>query len=299
MIARAHGLIDLHVHTTYSDGVLTPEAVVRRAKSLGIGTLAITDHDSMLGVTEAQAAGSELDVFVLPGVELSTHFRENEVHLLGYFATLDHAQSLAALCEKLLASRRDRLCGMIEALRHEGVELDPAEVLPAPPASPARPHLARALIEGGHASSIREVYERWIGPHCDAYVGKTRVELHRAVSAIHDAGGVAVLAHPGKRYSEPELDEFTAQGLDGIEAYHARQPKRISKRLRGYAMARGLLITGGSDFHGSVNGQHGLDLGASTQPHDDFEALAEALARRSGSCEALAAVVAAADTDGA
>ncbi len=299
MIARAHGLIDLHVHTTYSDGVLTPEAVVRRARSLGIGTLAITDHDSILAIPEARQAGEEADVFVLPGVELSTHFRDGEVHLLGYFATLDDIAPVSALCETLLASRRDRLCSMIEALRREGVDLDPNDVLPEPPASPARPHLARALLAGGHASSVREVYERWIGPHCDAYVGKTRVELHRAVSAIHEAGGVAVLAHPGKRYGESELDELVDEGLDGIEVYHSRQPRRISKRLRGYAMARGLLITGGSDFHGSVTGDHGLDLGASTQPRHDFEALVEALARRSGSSDALEAALAASETDGA
>ena len=274
-----NGLIDLHLHTTFSDGSLPPEEVVRLARSRGVGTLAITDHDSTGGVEPAIAAGIEADVQVVPGVEISAHDEDREVHMLAYGLELHKHPRLNELLAEIRESRRERLLAMIEALRAQGIDLDPADVLPPGQTAPARPHLARALIDGGHAGSIREVYDRFIGPDCEAYVGKMKVSLADAAQLVHDAGGVAILAHPGSRYKEAKLDEFMAMGLDGLEVYHARQARRFSKRLRAYAMSRDLLITGGSDFHG--DGYPTTEIGDSTQPRHDFEALLSALRERS------------------
>lgn len=279
ILSNHQGLIDLHMHTTCSDGTLTPQQVVRRARSLGVRTIAVTDHDSMEGVELARETGIEEDVQVLPGVEISAHDEDREVHVLAFGLELHRSTELATLLADLRDSRRNRLLAMIERLRDQGIDLDPTDVLPGGSTAPARPHLAKALIDGGHARSIRDVFDRLIGPHCEAYVAKQPLSIAEAARYVHDAGGVAILAHPGRRYRDAKLLEFIGMGLDGIEVYHARQARRISKRLRAFAMEHDLLITGGSDFHG--DGYPTSEIGESTQPRHDFEALLEELTRRS------------------
>ena len=266
--SNPEGRVDLHLHTHVSDGLLAPRDVVARARAHGIGTISITDHDTMGGVAEAMDAGRDLDVHVIPGVELSANRDGRELHMLAYFPTPD-VPKLTALLDTVVTKRRERLCAMIDSLNEQGLRLDPDSILPDSGTAPARPHLARALIENGYASSIKDVYSRFIGPHCEAYAPKPVLEIEDAAALVHEYDGVAILAHPGKRYSEAQLVEMMCRGVDGIEVYHAKQARSTTKKLRGIAMANGMLITGGSDFHSPA---YGPEVGESTLPAHDLEA---------------------------
>jgi len=280
MLCADHpGLVDLHTHTTCSDGVHTPSELVRLAREAGVGTLAITDHDSMDGVDEGMRAARVHGIQILPGVEVTAHLDgDGEVHVLAYFLRMP-GEAFRRFLARTADGRRERILAMIEALARRGVEIDPDTVIPEGTRAPGRPHLARALIEAGHARNVHDVYARFLGLDCGAYVPKRTNPVDGVLAAIHGAGGAAVLAHPGRHFAQRQLDAICSRGFDGIEVYHGRQGRSLGKRLRGFAMSRELLVTGGSDFHGA-GVSTGISVATSTLPASDLRALLEHLERR-------------------
>lgn len=247
---------DLHSHTHYSDGTLSPEAVVRLARERGLQVLGITDHDTMEGIAEALDAGKKLGVRVVPGVEITSHFHAQEMHILGYFA--DDGRWQQSEFQKLLRAstdiRLDRCRKMVKRLCDLGFPLELEDVLKlGTKGSLGRPHIARALLAAGHIKSFDEAFARFLTRGKPAWVDKTRVSSEEAIRLIHEARGLAVLAHPGLLKGERIPSELLDQGLDGIEVFHTKHDTRLSNRFLQWAGEHRLLATGGSDCHGNSN----------------------------------------------
>lgn len=245
-------LVDLHTHSTWSDGLLSPTALVEEAASRGVRALALTDHDTVAGIPEAQATGERLGVEVIPGVELSTSLgRGGEIHLLGYFIDIEAPALLERLGEYARA-RAERMERMIERLRRVGAPVDPERVREiAGHGTMGRPHLARALIEAGHAADLADAFDRYIGGGKPAYVPRPRVDPAEAIALVRGAGGVAVLAHPFSVGGvEPVLDRLVPAGLAGLEVDYGEYGPEDRAILREIAARRELIATGGSDYHG-------------------------------------------------
>ncbi|MFC5453130.1 PHP domain-containing protein [Paenibacillus aestuarii] len=250
---------DLHTHTTASDGTQKPADNVRMAYAAGLGAIAITDHDTVSGVDEALAEGRKLGIEVVPGVEISTVARGQDIHVLGYYINVHDKQLLERL-ESLRETRDLRNAMMLERLQQLGLSITMDEVLQAVEHvktkgdTVGRPHIAAVLLAKGYVASISEAFERYLGKGAAAYVNPPRIEPETAIAWIHEAGGSAVLAHPGI-YGDDELVELiTQQGLDGIEVYHSDHTPEDEARYLQLAEQKGLLITAGSDFHGERGG---------------------------------------------
>jgi predicted metal-dependent phosphoesterase TrpH len=272
------GKIDLHTHSVHSDGSLTPSEIVQRAVAAGVGTLSLTDHDSIAGVEEARHAASQAGIQLVPGVELSAYFDDREIHVLGYFIDIDEPR-LGLYLARFVAARRERILEMIERLRSQGAEVRPQDVLPPEGGYVGRPHLARVLIETGQAESIRDVYERYLGPHCPAYVPKYELRAHESFELIQGAGGLAILAHPARRFSAETILELQRLGLDGLEVYHAQQGKGTTRWVRRLARENGFLVSGGSDFHGEAV-RADVHIAQSRLPRPYFSEMLDALRER-------------------
>lgn len=242
--------IDLHTHTTASDGLLAPVALVAEARAHGVGLLAVCDHDTTAGLDEAIAAGPTSGVEVWPGVELSCDVEAGEVHILGYF--IDRQLPwFQALLERLREGRARRAERMVERLAALGVPVALGRVRAfAGDGAIGRPHVARALVEAGHVQTIGEAFDRFIGRTGPAYVERVKVTPAQAVQIIRAAGGLAVLAHPGWGAQEGLVPELVAAGLDGIEVYYPDHTPDQVAHYAALARAYGLLVTGGTDFHG-------------------------------------------------
>jgi len=271
--------IDLHVHSTASDGLLSPSEVVRSARELGLATIALTDHDTTAGVEDAQAAGRELGVEVIAGIEINSEGEHGDAHFLGYF--IDPAN--AALQEKLLAirdARVGRARGMLRKLAEMGMPVSWERVLEiaGDASSIARPHIARALLEAGHVTSTQEAFDQYISNDGPAYVNRLRLTPQETIDLVHDAGGLIVLAHPHADMAHliPMLHDL---GLDGIEVYYPEHTPDEIALLERIAAERGLLMTGGSDFHGWNDGVH-ANLGAIYVPPERVDRLRERAARK-------------------
>ncbi len=242
---------DLHLHTTASDGRLSPKEVVKRAASLGLEVIAITDHDTVEGVEPALAEAPHFPhLLVIPGVELSAE-DEQEVHVLGYFIDINHA-GLRNRLKSLHDSRVKRGKRMVSKLAKLGLNLEWDRILAlAHGGSVGRPHIAQAMLERGYVSSIREAFEKYIGHGGPAYVERERLTPTEAVSLIAKAGGLPAIAHPAEiRNLELLILELKGQGLVGLEVYYPGYSGKVMERLRNLAQKHGLLVTGGSDFHG-------------------------------------------------
>ena len=287
--------VDLHCHTTASDGVLSPAALVARGAGLGLKVIAITDHDSTDGVAEAMAAGTKYGVVVIPGVEINTDVPGSEVHILGYF--VDHADS--ALNETLLRlrdGRVDRARRMAELLSAMGAPVRLERILElAGDGAVCRPHVARALVEAGHAATFQDAFERYIGRNGPAYVERLKLTPLEACDLIRKARGLPVLAHPvyfdhfGKIKAAFDLDlglvQLKAAGLVGIEVYYPGYDAIAIEYLLSQARVHGLLVTGGTDFHGIRPNE--IDLGGVYVPTKAVRRLREAWdsqKRATGTC---------------
>ncbi len=269
--------VDLHTHSSYSDGLLAPAELVEEAASRGVRILGLTDHDTVAGIPEARAAGERLGVEVIPGVELSTSLSGGEgVHLLGYFVDVEHPALLEGLAGYARA-RAERMERMIARLREVGAAIDEAWVREiAGQGTVGRPHLARALIEAGYVSTIPEAFDRYIGQGKPAYVPRPRVVPRDAIALVRAAGGVAVLAHPFSPGGvESVLDRLVPVGLAGMEVDYGEYSEADREVLRVIASRRGLIATGGSDFHGFARGA-GRELGMAPVPIEAVQALREA-----------------------
>jgi predicted metal-dependent phosphoesterase TrpH len=247
---------DLHIHTTASDGRLTPAEVVELAASRGLDIIAITDHDSVEGVAPALIAAQDFSSLrVIPGLEISTDFPQGEIHLLGYF--IDHSDpQLGGTLERLRGSRRRRAQKMIAKLREMDIHVEWQRILElAGDGSVGRLHIAQAMLKGGYISSIQQAFKTYIGHGCPAYVGREKMPPVEAIDLVVKAGGLPVLAHPGGIIKELKvlLPQLKAAGLVGIEVYCNGYAPEMVQRLLALADDHGLIPCGGSDYHGLGN----------------------------------------------
>jgi predicted metal-dependent phosphoesterase TrpH len=261
--------IDLHTHSSVSDGTDTPEELVRRAVAVGLDVVALTDHDTFDGLDAAAEEGERIGIRVVPGVELSCSRGGSSVHLLGYGPDPGHPE----LAEELLrvqGGRMGRLSGVLAKLAELGVPVTEAEVLEQVGESPSvgRPHIADALIKAGHVQDRQEAFDRFLADGGPAHVARYAIDLERAVDLVHAAGGVAVIAHPWGRGREHLLPPaFLASlvrdhQLDGIEVDHQDHDEQTRQQLKALTAELGLLATGSSDYHGTGKLDH--ELGCNT-----------------------------------
>lgn len=273
---------DFHLHSNRSDGVLSPTDLVRLAAERGVRIMALTDHDSMEGIPEAQAAATAAGILLLPGIEMSTDIPGDEAHVLGYFLPPDDT-ALGAELARMREARVERGRSMVRKLHDLGIEISFDRVKEiAGDASVGRPHVARALIEGGHVASFDEAFERYIGRNGPAYAEREKQTPGDAVRFIIDHGGVAVLAHPREiRDLASVLDETVPAGLAGMEVHYRSYTDVDRARLGRIAADRGLLALGGSDYHG--HGSAGERLpGDIPLPDESIRAFLDESARRIG-----------------
>jgi predicted metal-dependent phosphoesterase TrpH len=250
---------DLHTHTLASDGTQPPADNVRYAKQAGLAGIAITDHDTVAGVDEALEEGERTGVTVVPGVEISTVYEGQDIHVLGYWIDHKDPQLLERL-EQMRNVRDSRNRMILERLNELGLAITMDDVLASLQAAKkadetiGRPHIADALLRKGYVSSIAEAFDRYLGKGAAAYMNPPRIDPFTGVAWILDAGGVPVLAHPGL-YSMDELIPLLAErGLAGVEVYHSDHSPEQEQHYKQLAGQLGLLMTGGSDFHGERGG---------------------------------------------
>jgi 3',5'-nucleoside bisphosphate phosphatase len=252
-VSDPHRTVDLHMHSTASDGVFAPAEVVRRAHAAGLTAIALTDHDSIDGVDEARETATPLGLRVVTGVELSAMTDDgDELHLLGL-----HVDDLGILAgpladfRRMRATRADLMISRLEEcnapITREAVDaIANGGVI-------GRPHVARALVQARHVRDIREAFDRFIGFGRPAYVAKEHFALADAISLVHAAGGLAVWAHPGSQGASDRVQELAAIGLDGLEVFHPSHSTADIERLAMLAEAFELVASGGSDWHGTAD----------------------------------------------
>jgi Predicted metal-dependent phosphoesterases (PHP family) len=265
---------DLHCHTTASDGLLTPTELVRTAAELGLKGIGVTDHDTIQGWNEAEAAGANYDIQILRGIELSTNWQGKEVHILGY----EMNSTSRIFNDKLKCLREDRekrMLKILNLLNILGVHLSVKEVQQfAHGESIGRPHIAQALVEGGYVRSVPEGFDRYIGIGAPAYVPRFKLTPEEGIKLIRAAHGVAVLAHPGVQRLEEGIESWVEAGLQGIEVIHSKHNADDERIFSALAKEFDLITTGGSDFHGEACkpgvklGHWGVSIDVIQQIHD-------------------------------
>lgn len=255
---------DLHAHTTASDGELPPEALAEAAAAAGVRVLAVTDHDTMAGVERASARGRELGLEVLPGCELTAYYQQAELHILAYFVDLAPDSALAGLLNRVREKRRDRALEMGARLRKAGCAVADEDILAAAGSADAigKPHVAAALVKRGHARSIREALLRYLTRNAPGNVPKEPLPPEAVFEAVHAAGGIALLAHPGLNPHDELIAPLFRLGMDGVEAYHLSHSSVNRRFYAGLARRYEKAVSGGSDFHGA-GVKPGVLLGAS------------------------------------
>lgn len=270
--------IDLHSHSTCSDGSFSPTRLVEEASTRGVTTLALTDHDTMHGLDEAEAAARAQGIEFVPGVEITCECAGTEVHMLGLGVDRTNRR-LRDLCADVQERRRTRFFKMIEKLRQIGVPLSTAGV--DEDVSLARPYLARMLVEQDHTKTYQEAFEKYLKKGRPAYLPNNPVPIGRAIEAVKAAGGVAIIAHPGLyRNGDEVVHEAVREGIDGIECHHSDHDHDTTRHFEAIACKRGLLISGGADFHGPHHRRSKL-FGRKVCPTDEFERIMGAVAARS------------------
>ena len=266
-------LVDLHVHTIYSDGTFTPEEVVRRAVELNLKAVAITDHDCIDGISHAISASEGTDLEVIPGVEISCSKDDTEIHVLGYFIDWRNA-SLVELFRKMKDNRVERMRRTVQRLNEVGLNIDIDKVLEsAPEGTIGRLHLARLMHEEGFVRSTNEAFDKYIGDGKPCHVRHKRLDYTKAIGMVRAAGGVPVLAHPGTMGEDGFIPEYVKAGLRGIEVYHSEHQSPESNKYLEKARKYGLIVTGGSDCHGFKKGR--VLIGRVIVGHDVVEKLRE------------------------
>jgi predicted metal-dependent phosphoesterase TrpH len=271
-------LIDLHLHTTASDGLLSPPELVLKARDAGLSIFSVTDHDTTAAIPAVRAAASAVGLEVVSGIEISAVADGHDVHVLGYFIDPD-APVLRAFLGEQRVERLRRVREMGDRLAALGAPIDVEPILAeaARGRSVGRPHIAAALIAAGHVSTRDEAFSRFLAFGGAAFVPRRGATPEVVIGIIHEAQGLASLAHPGLTRCDPLIPSLVDAGLDALEARHIDHDAETESKYRAMARERGLLITGGSDFHGDT--AHTIRLGAVTLPPDDFEMLLRAARR--------------------
>jgi predicted metal-dependent phosphoesterase TrpH len=276
-------LIDLHTHTTASDGRRSPPSLVAAAAAAGVTVLGITDHDTVAGCASAAAACADAGIAFVPGIELTSVRDAIDVHLLGYF--IDPASpALASFLAEQRQRRLERVRQMIGLLAMNGIELDADAVLKPgiddPAVSAGRPWIARALVDRGYCATTSEAFERWLSRGRPAYVPRLAPPPEDVFARIHAARGVVSLAHPVLVGRDEWIVEFAGAGLDALEAYHTRQDAEQTAHYLALADRLGLAVSGGSDYHGDES--HGaVSPGSVSLPRAAFELLVARQSRSS------------------
>ena len=263
--AAGERFVDLHSHSTASDGALSPEDVVARAQAAGLAAIALTDHDTVAGVAAARAAGDRLGVRVVAGVELSALDGDRELHLLGL-----HLERVDAIERELVAfreARHARAARIVERLNKLSVPVTLDSILrEAAGGAIGRPHVARALVAGGWVRDQREAFDRYLGYGRPAFVAKRKLTAADAIRLVHDCGGICVFAHPGQEGTRAKLEALRALGLDGVEVRHPSHSAEDMARLLALTDFLGMVPSGGSDWHGAAEGPR--TLGAMRVPYE-------------------------------
>jgi predicted metal-dependent phosphoesterase TrpH len=278
-------LIDLHTHTTASDGRCLPPELVARAAAAGVTVLSVTDHDTVSGCAEAAAACAGTGISFVPGIEITAVLARADVHVLGYFIDM-HAESLQRFLAAQRRSRIERVREMITRLKNFNIHLDADAILKPGlddvSISAGRPWIARALVEARYVSSTTEAFERWLGRGRPAFIPRAGAAPEAVFDEIHAAGGVASLAHPGLYQQDQWIAGFVESGLDAIEAYHSRHDAGATAKYLQLATRFKLVVTGGSDYHGDPS--HGpASPGTVSLPQPAFDRLAAYASRRATS----------------
>jgi predicted metal-dependent phosphoesterase TrpH len=275
-------VIDLHLHTTASDGRLTPAELVDHAARAGLTVLAVTDHDTMQSVDETTALARPLGIRVIPGVEITTVDANRDVHMLAYFVD-HHDETLIQFLSRQRGLREERAREIGRRLAALGVPIDMEELLAEARATPgtsiARPWLARALVRAGHVSSVQEAFDRWLAQGQPAFVPRIGPSPFDIIEVVRAAGGILSFAHPGVTRKDALLAPLAEAGLDAIEAHHSDHSMEMREHYRGLAATLGLATSGGSDFHGY--GETRATLGTVHLPADEFTAFEARAAARS------------------
>lgn len=269
------GTVDLHLHSTASDGHLAPEAVVERAARAGLSAMALTDHDTIAGVPAAVEAGERLGVHVVGGCEFSVSAPWGEMHLLGYFLP-GESEELDAFLVRCRTDRVRRAQEMVRLLQGMGVTIVFDDVLAAAAGGAlGRPHVARAIVRSGSATDIHQAFDHFLGRGRPAYVDKVLPALREVAELVHAVGGIVSAAHLKDRATRAVLDRFREDGLDAVEVRHPSHSPDQRARLTGLANALRLGRTGGSDWHGdALTDSDHATIGSQQVPADWLEAMA-------------------------
>ena len=272
-IQRGQSRVDLHLHSTASDGTTAPSGVVELAAACGLQSIALTDHDSTAGIAEARKAGSKVGVDVITGIEMSTAFTRGELHMLGYLIDPENS-TLRDQLQQFRDSRERRAETIVERLQAAGIPITLERVLAsAAGGAIGRPHVARALVEAGQAISVADAFDRFLVPGKVGYVPHFRLTPPEAIELIHAANGVAVLAHPYSTGAvETIVPELVADGLDGLEVFYSLYNDDQQAFLARLAGHHDLVPTGGSDFHGTGE-REGHEIGSANVPDDTVDRL--------------------------
>jgi len=273
-VTRRPGLVDLHLHTTASDGRCSPLALVEQAAGAGLSVMAVTDHDTTASVDEVRVRAAENGIEAIPGIEITAVEDGRDIHVLGYFLrTTD-----ASFREFLAGQRRirvDRVRTIAGRLAELGMPVDLSEALAATAQlsgrAIGRPQVARAMVAAGHVADTREAFDKWLARDQPAFVPRSGPSPATVIETIHSAGGLASLAHPGRTLIDHRIPALRDAGLDALEAYHSDHDPASADRYHRIADALGLLLTGGSDYHGDP--VHGVSIGSATLPSECWQRL--------------------------
>ena len=269
---------DLHLHTSFSDGTYSPAQLAAQAQRHGLNAVALTDHDTVEGCHEMAEACRSQELEFIPGTELTAEYVENEVHFLGLFIDIDHA-GLRQQLDLFQKVRQQRIHEMVARLNALGIPLEAKTVFAlANCRSPGRPHVGRALVQEGYCASMDEAFDRLLKKNRPAWVPKHKISAEEAIHLIHEAGGLAVMAHPGLNQSDEIIPALVEAGLDGIECFHSKHSLSEAEHYLKVAERFDLAVTGGSDCHGMSKGRP--LIGSVKLPYHYVGRLRECLNRR-------------------
>lgn len=274
-------LVDLHTHSTASDGLYEPSELLHQAAKAGLHVLALTDHDTTDGLAQASKMARELDIDLIPGIEVNTYIDDREIHVLGYFPHYEQPAFQQTL-QVLRDAREKRGQRMVERLNEQGIHICWERVREIAQDAVGRPHIAKALQEAGYVQSVPEAFEKYIGSHCPAYVPRYKLTAEDAIHLIASANGLPVMAHPftepGVELLRSQLPDLVQVGLVGLECYYGPYTPEQVDTLKALADQYHLIATGGSDYHGP--GIHPTPLGGRYVPYEAVERLKAAAAQR-------------------
>ncbi|MDZ7718504.1 MAG: PHP domain-containing protein [Balneolaceae bacterium] len=267
------GKADLHIHTNASDGDLSPEDLIKKVSQKNLEVIAITDHDTISGYLDAKEFASDKEIELIPGVEISTVWNEREIHVLAYGFDEENGDFLRLIANQKQA-RRKRMRAIVDVLKREGIDIDYDEVrAESHPGNIGRPHAASVLINKGYVASVSEAFIRYLSTDKVKQIKTDYAVLEDVLTTVHDAGGVVSVAHPGPMYTKNEMKDLLKHPFDGIECIHPSHSYKVQKIFLDLAKSNKLLITGGSDFHGTGKSEYDPYLGVVTISLQFVEAL--------------------------